>query len=448
MKRQPSPLVLLVLGYLIFAACAFMTSAVDRQDWNAKRGPVVPHSSFPTDCSLCHLPGTWTEIREDFQFDHGAETGVVLEGAHATAECLRCHNDRGPVAVFAQRGCAGCHEDVHNAKLGQNCSDCHGNQTWKPHDRILAHSKTRLPLVGAHAAVACWRCHTGAAAGSFSDLDPSCASCHAADLARAQDPDHGSLGWTSNCDRCHTSTTWTGQGFHHSAFPLTGMHATTDCADCHEGGTFAGTPQSCYACHEAEYLSASDPDHATLGLPTDCRRCHDTWGWTPATFDHGWTTQSCVECHLADYQGTTDPDHQALGWPTDCAACHNTRTWHGATFDHSGIMQSCVECHLADYQGTTDPDHQALGWPTDCAACHNTRTWFGGTFSHGFPIVGGDHGGLDCADCHYQPRDFAVFTCTQCHAHQQGEMGDEHEDVRGYVYETMACYLCHPDGKD
>jgi hypothetical protein len=27
-------------------------------------------------------------------------------------------------------------------------------------------------------------------------------------------------------------------------------------------------------------------------------------------------------------------------------------------------------------------------------------------------------------------------------------MDDEHDDVGGYVYESTACYTCHPDGEE
>jgi len=76
--------------------------------WWSGLGPVLPHDSFPADCSLCHVGTKWNKLRDDFEFDHKARTGVALEGAHKTAQCLRCHNDRGSVAVFARKGCVGC----------------------------------------------------------------------------------------------------------------------------------------------------------------------------------------------------------------------------------------------------------------------------------------------------------------------------------------------------
>ena len=46
------------------------------------------------------------------------------------------------------------------------------------------------------------------------------------------------------------------------------------------------------------------------------------------------------------------------------------------------------------------------------------------------------------------PGNYTTFSCTHCHEHSRREMGDEHSDVNGYVWESNACYQCHPDGKD
>ncbi|MEK7413995.1 MAG: hypothetical protein AAB263_11830, partial [Planctomycetota bacterium] len=83
------------LPLLIAVACA--TFSGGPHGWWAEHGPVVPHDTFPADCSLCHEGTGWNSIRADFEYDHLARTGIPLEGAHEQAECLRCHNDRGPV---------------------------------------------------------------------------------------------------------------------------------------------------------------------------------------------------------------------------------------------------------------------------------------------------------------------------------------------------------------
>ena len=176
--------------------------------WWAGLGPVVPHAQFPTDCKLCHVGANWNTLTSEFRFDHHKETGVPLRGAHAEARCLRCHNDRGPVRVFQARGCGGCHEDLHQGKLGVQCQECHDEATWQPRGQIERHDRTRFPLTGAHVAVACLRCHPGIDQGNLVPTDPECVTCHRADLAGTNNPPHTPLGWTARCDRCHQPTDW------------------------------------------------------------------------------------------------------------------------------------------------------------------------------------------------------------------------------------------------
>jgi hypothetical protein len=319
------------------------------QAWWKERGPVVPHDSFPADCALCHEGGTWTTIRADFSFDHEAATGTPLVGAHARAECLRCHNDRGPVELFARRGCAGCHEDVHRGRLGRDCSVCHEEEDWRVREAIANHQRTRFPLVGAHAATACWDCHPGAEVGNFDRAPVDCVTCHREDLARATSPDHVANDFVDRCDRCHIPTTWTGAGFNHGFFPLTGAHAALACDACHPGGMFQGTPNQ------------------------------------------------CVGCHLDDYQGAMDPDHQGAGFPTSCELCHDTTSWENAFFAHAFPLQG--------------PHDQA------------------------------------CAECHQSPGNYGLYSCTHCHEHSQSQMDADHDEVPGYVWQSSACYSCHPDGQ-
>ncbi len=190
-------------------ACAMAGPApLPRHGWWRRLGPVVPHETFPADCATCHVARNWQELVPDFEFDHEAETGVALEGAHENARCLRCHNDRGPVREFASRGCIGCHEDIHESRLGTDCTSCHDQNTWRPQGQIARHNRTRFPLVGVHAVTACHRCHTGAEVGRFAPTDNDCLTCHVSDLNRAVNPNHIGLGFTDNCQRCHLPTAW------------------------------------------------------------------------------------------------------------------------------------------------------------------------------------------------------------------------------------------------
>lgn len=465
-----SLVVCIVLGILACASTQLEGRTVPAQKWNARRGPVVPHDTFPKDCSLCHAGTRWKDIRSDFHFDHEKETGVALNGAHASAECLRCHNDRGPVAVFAARGCGGCHEDIHRGRLGTNCSDCHDERNWRPNEQVAKHNRTRFPLVGAHASTACFRCHPGAQVGNFANTDTQCITCHADDLATATSPNHVAQGWVDHCDRCHIPTTWNGAGFNHSTFPLAGVHRTIACTACHANGVFAGTPNQCVDCHLNDYNATSDPNHVQAGFPTTCQQCHNAVSWHDAHFDHSTfrltgahatidcsachargvfrgTPTNCFACHQSDYNGTTNPNHSTAGFPTTCEQCHNTSSWSRANFNHSGIHNGCAQCHLADYNSTNDPNHAGAGFPTTCEQCHNTNTWNGATFNHPFPITNGPHSHFDCSACHVSPGNFRVFSCIDCHEHNQADTNAHHRRVGGYTYNSQACYHCHPNGQ-
>lgn len=203
---------------IFLAACQVMGE--DGRDIAASRfwngfGPVLAHEDFPADCSLCHTGSGWHELVEEFDFDHGEETGVELPGAHADAACILCHNDRGPAAAFAAQGCTGCHSDPHQGGLGGSCTECHSEVSWL--DALSGsgsieldrrHRQAGFPLVGAHTWAACDRCHAGADQGIFQPTPRACAACHGSDLAQAVNPNHVGLGWTERCDSCHQPFTW------------------------------------------------------------------------------------------------------------------------------------------------------------------------------------------------------------------------------------------------
>jgi len=426
--RRRDRVLVLAMFLLLVAACAAnlgrRPASVPVQGWWKARGPVVPHDSFPADCGLCHEGDGWADIRDDFRFDHLAQTGVELVGAHSEAECLRCHNDRGPVASFAQRGCAGCHEDVHRGQLGSRCESCHADTDpkWRVNEIIARHNETRFPLVGAHAAAECWRCHSGAEVGNFTRVSVECADCHQDDLARATDPDHLALGYVDDCERCHVPTTWSGAGFIHSAWPLTGAHRSVDCSECHVNGVYSGTPTDCYACHADDYNATTDPNHVMLGISTSCEECHNTTSWDGADFDH--STWPLTGAHLT----------------TNCSECHVNGMYQGTPTD-------CYACHADDYNATTDPNHTAAGFPTSCEVCHTTVTWNGADFDHDFPIDSGAHANIDCAECHTTPMNYVLFSCIDCHEHNKSDTDEHHKEVSGYSYDSLSCYECHPKGR-
>lgn len=316
------------LGWLAALSLAVLAACVADRDipvhgWWSDRGPVIRHDSFPEDCSLCHKGSNWTELVDDFEWDHEAETGYALVGAHAQAKCLRCHNDRGPVQIFERQGCSGCHSDIHRGLLGERCQDCHGESDWVAQGVIAEHRRTRFPLTGAHLATACWQCHEGAERGEFSLEDTRCESCHREEISANQDPNHQVLGWVQDCERCHLPTTWNGAGFRHFAL------------------TF-----NCESCHLDDYQMASRPIHTPDAFPIGCQWCHINDSWAPAELDHPFPRVlihelfDCEICHLSP------GNFQSFG----CIQCH----WHdegNEDFRHQRVRnfvwenQQCVDCH-------------------------------------------------------------------------------------------------------
>ncbi|MCB1161216.1 hypothetical protein KDL67_00865 [bacterium] len=459
-----------------------------------------PHGPLKADCAQCHGTENWNYVAGR-GFDHKT-TGYALEGAHAAANCDGCHGDLrfGRVAS----SCADCHTDVHAGELGFDCAACHTPHDWEPDDGPLAlHAARGFPLVGVHARVDCEACHRGAQGESFAGTPSDCFACHAADYQSTTNPDHEQAGMSTDCLNCHSSVApgWGDSNFDHNAFfALNGAHAALDCAACHKG-SFGGEPTTCVGCHQSDYDGTTDPNHAAAGFDTECMRCHNTKAWEPATFDHNATdfpltgahaTTSCLECHgsgyagtptscyachQSDFENTNDPDHVASGFETTCEVCHSTTAWEPATFDHAatdfpltgahtstsctqchsggytGTPTDCYACHQSDYDATNDPDHQAAGFNTQCEACHSTSRWSPSTWDHDtlFPIYTGKHSGKwdSCADCHVQQSDYGVFECIFCHEHNRNDTDSHHplNDIPDYVYESAACFDCHPRGR-
>jgi hypothetical protein len=336
--------------------------------------------------------------------------------------------------VFSNVGttCSTCHADIHRGQFGGRCEQCHTASGWTVRIQNIQNHQNRFPLVGAHATAECESCHTGGATAQFSGLSTDCLSCHLQDFQAAKNPDHQALNYSTSCQSCHSMNGWAGAGFDHlrsTGFALTGAHASLDCASCHVGGRFQGTPANCYGCHASDYTGTSNPNHVQSGFPQQCAVCHNTSTWFGARFDHNTltrfpltgahTTVACANCHLnGNYTNT----------PSDC-----------------------YSCHTSEYQGTTDPNHITANFPTTCQTCHNTSQWTGAASDHTwFPIYSGTHRGEwnTCADCHVNPSNYTQFSCIICHQHSAANTNSDHNGVRGYVYNATSCYSCHPRGDE
>ncbi len=314
----------------------------------------------------------------------------------------------------------------HGDNFKANCADCHTTEGWSVNtDSILFdHDTTRMALTGSHTEVTCRQCHTTLV---FNEVEPYCYTCHT-------DVHENTVG--QHCDNCHTPESWIVpdimQVHRQSRFPLLGAHAVADCYDCHPSASllrFEPLGIACSDCHLEDYQAAKNPDHVAAGYSLNCTDCHfmGNFTWTGAGINHdffplreGHADVACQQCHTS---GSFEP-----------------------------VPADCKSCHLPDYTATVNPDHEALGFGVDCNQCHSLAPgWNPANFGEHdglFPIYSGEHKGEweQCSDCHTNPSNYAQFTCTDCHEHNKGDMDDEHDDVNGYEYNSLACFGCHPGG--
>ncbi|MGE0461070.1 MAG: hypothetical protein AB7Q16_06850 [Vicinamibacterales bacterium] len=411
-------------------------------------------------CETCHRPVAWTAVR----FDHGASTGMPLNGAHRQIACQSCHLNNN--FQTANTTCISCHQEDYQRAQAPNhlaagfpttCEACHRPSDTTFNQASFDHQAS-FPLVGVHAQTACATCHRN---NVFRGTARDCVGCHRAEYERTASPNHAAAGFPTTCESCHRETDpgWRGPGtgFNHaSIFPLVGQHAQQQCATCHRNNVYRGTARDCVGCHIDAYNRTTAPAHAAAGFPTTCENCHRatdaSWRGSGTGFNHSTfalvgqhaqaacttchrnnvyrgTARDCVGCHRDAYDRTTAPAHAAAGFPTTCESCHRATdsSWRGAGFNHStvfalvgqhaqaacatchrnnvyrGTPRDCVGCHQDDYNRTSAPNHAAAGFPTRCETCHSASasSWQGAGFNHSTIFaLVGRHAQASCATCH------------------------------------------------
>jgi hypothetical protein len=312
------------------------------------------------ECSACHAVNGWKPAL--FNVASHQATRYPLEGRHAAVPCAKCHVPAGQATKYRiQSGqCTDCHADKHQDQFAaaphlNRCEDCHSVKGFQRTTFTLArHEKTRLPLLGSHAAVPCGQCHNDpqsghAQPGRFRFADLSCNGCH-------QDPHQGQFqarmgarqpnGATAGCEACHEKRSWKDVSkFDHStsAFALSGTHRGVLCEKCHREGlpgggvktvTFRSAPRQCSGCHEdahaGQFVSA-------LGK-ADCSRCHTSLQWKPAAFDHDATTSFAL---AGGHRGVK------------CGECHKTERWIAgkSVRMYKAASKECTSCHGPEARG-------------------------------------------------------------------------------------------------
>lgn len=254
--------------------------ACHQADYDQTTNPDHKTSGFNTDCVVCHAETTWIPAT----FDHD-NTNFPLTGAHITVDCIECHADG---YVGTPTDCAACHQlDFDNStnpnhkKLGlsADCVSCHTTEpNWMParfdiHDQFYA-------LNGAHAAIKndCATCHNG----DYNNTPNTCFSCHQSDYNNANNPNHRSAGFPTDCESCHSEVAWEPANFDHDAmyFPI-------------YSGTHRGEWQQCIECHttSGDFKAFSCIDCHEHNDPNDLRDEHnDVNGYK-------YESNACYECH-------------------------------------------------------------------------------------------------------------------------------------------------------
>jgi len=366
--------------------------------------------TLSSDCLSCHNPDSFKPASK---FNHD-NTKFRLTGKHESLDCSKCHKIETSAGKKFQDfrvtefACANCHKDPHQNKFGQNCSQCHNDESFQVVKGVSGfdHNKTNFKLEDKHLAVNCKACHKT----KFTDplKFKYCTDCHT-DYHKKQFVKNGV---SPDCSQCHTVKGFTQFSFtvdqhNQGSFALQGAHLAIPCTDCHKkqkDWNFRSIGMVCKDCHKDIHKNQID---AKFYPAADCRVCHNANNWDDITFDHSKTEfkltgahlqQNCKNCHLAKTsEGSTIPKFSGL--PVNCSACHDDK--HFKQFDKNGV--------------------------TNCTDCHDTDNWKASKFDHNLTDfkLDGKHINVPCLKCHkpqqegssfYVKYKLKVFTCESCHS--------------------------------
>ena len=150
---------------------------------------------------------TFEAFKPASKFDH-SKAKYKLLGKHQQVECLKCHKIEELDGKNFQKftgipfeTCTNCHKDVHENQFGQNCIQCHNEESFHSVKEMknFDHSKTNFKLEGKHNLVTCVSCH------KTKYTDPikhdKCSDCHN-DYHEKQ---FAKQGVSPDCAACHNS---------------------------------------------------------------------------------------------------------------------------------------------------------------------------------------------------------------------------------------------------
>jgi hypothetical protein len=305
-------------------------------------------------------------------------------------------------------GCTACHKDPHQNKFGQDCSQCHNEESFLVVKGVKGfdHNKTDFKLEGKHQTVNCKACHKG----KFTDpiKFARCTDCHT-DYHKTQ---FAVNGISPDCSKCHSvsgfnSFSYTLEQHNKGVFPLEGSHEAIPCFECHKkqkDWNFRGIGRKCVDCHKDVHQPLIP---AKYYPESNCTICHSEISWSTVAFDHSKTSfllsgaHSKINCRTCHIKGENAPISQQkfTGLPGKCNDCHTDK--HFGQFAKNGV--------------------------TDCSACHSSGKWVPSDFDHNTAAfkLDGKHKNVPCIKCHkpqqegsdyYIKYKLKVFTCESCHS--------------------------------
>jgi len=243
----------------------------------------VHEGTVGKDCEQCHTTNTWivSNIRQIHQ-----NQGFTLLGAHATADCNRCHLSTQKLRFEKiNSDCFSCHKSKYYATANPNhiqagfdtgCNRCHNVQS--PDWAGKGYNHNFFPLYGGHD-IDCKSCHkTG-----YKGLSNECVSCHLTDYNNAKNPAHASANFSKDCKSCHSIKAWKPATFNHDKqyFPIySGSHKGewNNCNECHtNANNYADF--TCTNCHEhskSRMDSKHDDVRNYVYNSKNCYSCHPT----------------------------------------------------------------------------------------------------------------------------------------------------------------------------
>lgn len=362
----------------------------------------VHDKSFGPNCSACHNEQSFHALNANTNFNHTL-TGYTLKGKHRSIDCKACHKLALNTLSTAYQdfvrqkieGCISCHKDIHENKFGQNCAQCHTEQSFKMQKVPdgFDHGLTAFKLEGKHTSVDCKKCHTG----KMTDPLPHsrCTDCH---------KDYHQGEFTHNkvmedCGACHVvqsfgEVIYTIEEHAKTTFPLAGAHLATPCIDCHKKSdqwVFKALKTACVDCHkdihEGQLAAKYYPDK-------NCVNCHQQDSWHTIKFNHDSTNFVLSGKHKAQ----------------SCISCHsklNTSVEKGIIFKQQNV--NCESCHKDIHQGQF-----VQNGVSDCAHCHGFMDWTAPKFDHQSAafILDGSHKKVACDQCH-KPIEIKGVYCIQ-----------------------------------